>query len=108
MGNQTLRNCLVPCCEGQYFMKVRNSKAVITASDFFESCRHFRKNVYYICSIVCPNDELSDNHKKLNVLKFNENYYRNRNLNSDIIISKNEMRICDHQYCFKNWCFNVY
>ena len=49
MENTTLRNCLVPCCNGQHFLKFRNSKALITASDFFKICRHFTKNVHDIC-----------------------------------------------------------
>ena len=49
MENTTLRNCLVPCCNGKHFLKFRNSKALITASDFFKICRHFTKNVHDIC-----------------------------------------------------------
>ena len=108
MENQTLRNCLVPCCNGQHFIKFRNSKEVVTASDFFEICRHFTKNVHDICDIECPNDKFCNNHRKLSVLKYTENWYRNKNINSDIVISKVHIRICDHPYCFKNWCFSIY
>ena len=108
MENLTLRNCLVPCSNGQHFTKFRNSKAVITVSDFFEICKHFTKNVHDICDFECPGNLLCDNHKKLNVLKYTENYYRNKKINSDIVISKIQIRICHHQYCFENWCFSIY
>ena len=108
MENTTLRNCLVPFCDGQHFINFKNSKAVITASDFFEICRHFTKNVHDICGFECSSNVPCNNHKKLNVLKHTENYYRNKNINSDIVISKIQIRICDHPYCFKNWCFRIY
>ena len=83
-------------------------KQLLLRQIFLKFVEILQKNVHDICHIECPNDKLCNNHRKLSVLKYTENWYRNKNINSDIFISKVNIRICDHPYCFKNWCFSIY
>lgn len=70
MNSFTVRNCNVPCCNGQHFIKFINGKAVIPIWEFFKIVRHWTKNVKNICGPMCPTDISCKPHRLLNVLRF--------------------------------------
>lgn len=106
--NYSTRNCDVPCCNGQHFIKFIDGKAMIPSWEFFEIVRHYDKNIEKLCGIVFLSDELCHIHKKLNCLHFFSNYIRDKNINNDIIISKILIRDnCQHPMCLNNWCFEI-
>lgn len=41
--NFTLRNCGVPCCNGQHFIKFRDGKAIIPIWELFQIEKHWKK-----------------------------------------------------------------
>ena len=69
-SNFCMRNCGVPCCDGQHFIKFINGKAVIPMWEFFQIVRHYEKNIQNLCGIVCSNDRLCHLHTKLDCLHF--------------------------------------
>ena len=99
-ANFTVRNCNVPCCTGQHFIKFRNGKAVIPAWELFEIERHWRKNIGKIFAHVCYNDNLCKIHKKLECFLFFSNYIRERNINRNDVVSKIHVKEnCEHPFC---------
>ena len=95
-----MRNCGVPCCHGQHYIKFINGKAKIPAGEFFEIVRHFEKNIVELCGPACPNDNLCLLHKKLNCLKFFIEYIRDRNRNRNDIVTKILIKEnCEHKMC---------
>lgn len=104
--NYSTRNCEVPCCNGQHFIKFIDGKAMILSWEFFEIVRHYDKNIAKLCGIVWLSDKLCHIHKKLNCLHFFSNYIRDKNINNDIIISKIRDN-CQHRMCLNNWCFEI-
>ena len=104
--NYSKRNCEVPFCNGQHFIKFIDGKAMIPSWEFFEIVRHYDKNIAKLCGIVWLSDKLCHIHKKLNCLHFFSNYIRDKNINNDIIISKIRDN-CQHRMCLNNWCFEI-
>ena len=72
-SNFAVRNCGVPCCKGQHFIKFIQGKAVIPSWELFQIERCWKKNIERLCGIVCENDNLCKLHKKLNTFLFFSN-----------------------------------
>ena len=69
-SNFCVRNCGVPCCDRQHFIKFIDRKVVIPTWNFFQIVRHYEKNIQNLCGTVCSDDRLCHLHKKLNCLHF--------------------------------------
>ena len=67
-----VRNCGVPCCNRQHFIKFIGRKLVIPTWEFYQIVRHYEKNIQNLCGIVCSDDRLCHLHKKLNCLNFSQ------------------------------------
>ena len=104
-----VRNCGVPCCDGQRFIKFIDGKAVIPTWGFFQIVRHYQKNIQNLCGIACSDDRLCHLHRKLNYFQFFSNSIRQKNINNNIILKKLMIRDnCKHPYCLNSWCFEIY
>ena len=108
-SNFTVRNCGVPCCKGQHFIKFKQGKAVVPSWEMFQIERCWKKNIEELCGIKCESDNQCKLHKKLNVFLFFSNYVRQRHIKRNDIVSKIMIREnCKHPYCLNSWCFEVY
>ena len=106
--NFSVRNCNVPCCHGQHFIKFRDGKAVIPVWELFQTEKCWKRNIKNLCGIVCENDNLCNFHRKLNVFEFFTQYIRARNINRNDVVSKIFIRDnCRHPYCLNSWCFKI-
>ena len=107
--NFCVKNCNVPCCHGQHYIKFNNGRGKIPTWEFFEIVRHLEKNIIELCGPVCSKNNLCLLHKKLNCLKFFSEYIRDRNINRNDIVSKILIKEnCKHPMCINNWCFEIY
>ena len=104
---KSLRNCRVPCCNGQHFMKCTKNGWIMNVDDVFELYRHYYQNVKHLCDLVCSADIPCNLHKKLRTLKFFVDCVREKNLYRNIVVSKILVKECDHPFCF-GWCFKIY
>ena len=67
----TVRNCNVPCCNGQHFIEFINGVAIIPTWEFFQIIEHWKENVKEICGLVCSKHKIiCDIHKKLDFAIF--------------------------------------
>ena len=111
-SNFCVRNCGVPCCDRQDFIKFIDGKAVILKIptwEYFQIVSHYEKNIQNLCGIVCSNDRLCHLHRKLDCLYFFSKYIRQKNINNDILVKKIMIREnCKHPFCLNNWCFEIY
>ena len=108
-SNFTVRNCSVPCCKGQHFIKFKQGKVVVLSWELSQIERCWKKNIEKLCGIKCENDNLCELHKKLNVFLFFSNYIRQRNIERNDVVSKIMIREnCKHPYCLNSWYFKVY
>ena len=83
----------MPCCDGQHFIKFIDGKAVIPTWEFFQIVRHYEKNIR---GIVCSSEKFMwysmfqcHSHRKLDCLHFFSNNIRQKIINNNIIITKN-------------------
>lgn len=104
----TVKNCNVPNCQGQHFIKFKNGKAVIPTWEMSEIEKCYEQNIKNLCGESCKNKNLCLLHRKLNVFKFFINGIEERNFRnikvSKIVIYDN----CSHPFCFGGWCFEIY
>lgn len=108
-SNFTVRNCNVPCCTGQHFIKFKRGKAVIPTWGLFEIERCGEKNIEKSCGIVCESDYLCKLHKKLNCFLFFSGNIRKRNIERNDVVSEILIREnCKHPFCLNSWCFEIY
>ena len=108
-SNFTTRNCNVPCCTGQHFIKFKQGKAIIPAWELFEIERCWKKNIKKLCGKVCSNNNLCKLHIKLNCFLFFTNGIKQRNIERNIVVSEIMIREnCKHPYCMNSWCFETY
>ena len=110
-SNFCVKNCGVPCCDGQHFIKFINSKAVIPTWEFFQIVRHYEQNIKNLCGIVCSSDRQCHLHRKLNCLHLFSNNIKQKIINNDIKIIIIKILIkenCEHPFCLNSWCFEIY
>ena len=89
-SNFAVRNCGVPCCKVQHFIKFIQGKAVIPSWKLIQIERCCKKNIERLCGIVCKNDNLCKLHKKLNTFLFFSNYITDRNIErNDVVCAAN-------------------
>ena len=108
-NNFCVRNCVVPSCQGQHFIKFTNGRAKIPTWEFFEIERHYKRNIVELCGPACPNKNLCLLHQKLECFKFFSDYIRDRNINRNDIATKILIKEnCEHKMCLNNWYFEIY
>ena len=87
-NNFCVRNCVVPSCQGQHFIKFTNGRAKIPTLEFFEIERHYKRNIVELCGPACPNKNLCLLHQKSECFKFFSDYIRDRNISRNDIVTK--------------------
>ena len=96
----TTRNCNVPCCTGQHFIKFKNGKCVLPIWELFQIERHWRRNINELCR---KNNCSCQLRRKLNGFLFFMNTIRIRNIERNDIVSKIMIREnCKQKYCLKS------
>ena len=105
----TVRNCNVPCCHGQHFIKFNDIRlASIPVPELFSIDRCLEKNVKNICGVVCESDKMCLAHRRLKIFKIFTEEIREKNLNRNIVAETIRIKDnCMHQFCMNNWCFGV-
>ena len=108
--NFTVRNCNVPNCHGQHFIKFKGGKAVIPVwEEMFQIEKYWKKNIERLCGVVCEKDFLCSLQRKLNCFTFFTGNIRQRNINWNDVVSKIVIRHnCRHLFCLNGWCFEIY
>lgn len=100
----TVRNCNVPCCNGQHLIEFINGKAIIPTKECLEIIRDWEENVKTICDgIICSKDKMCNVHKKMANLYFLSEFIRYNNTVRNYIISK----ILIRDNCMNSWCFKI-
>ena len=107
--NFTVRNCNVPCCKRQHFIKFKNGIAVIPTWELIQIERYWKKNIEGLCGIECESDFLCPLHKKLSCFLFSSGNIRQRNIERNSVVSEIMIRDdCKHPYSLNSWCFEMY
>ena len=108
-SNFTTRNCNVPCCNGQHFIKFKPGKAVVPVCELFEIERHWRKNIEKLCGKVCSDNNLCKLHRKLDCFLFFTGNIKQRNIERNDVVSKIRIEVnCRHPLCMNSWCFSIH
>ena len=103
-----VRNCNVPCCHGQHYIKFNENGIVAIPIWDLKLKNVGKKNIENICGIVCEKDSLCYAHKKLRIFKYFTEEIRERNLNKNIVASKIYIKDnCKHPYFLNSWCFVI-
>ena len=68
-NNFCVRNCGVPCCQGQHFIKFTNGRAKTPTWEFFEIERHYKRNIVELCGPACPNKNFMFPTSKIRMLQ---------------------------------------
>ena len=105
----TVRNCNVPCCHGQHFIKFNDIRlASIPVPELFSIDRCLEKNVKNICGVVCESDKMCLAHRRLKIFKNFTEEIREKNLNKNIVAETIRIQDnCMHPFCMNSWCFGV-
>ena len=105
----TVRNCNVPCCHGQHFIKFNDIRlASIPVPKLFSIDRCLEKNVKNICGVVCESDKMCLAHRRLKIFKIFTEEIREKNLNKNIVAETIRIQDnCMHPFCMNSWCFGV-